>query len=510
MNKKNKNSILIVDDNKSNIMTLTQILSPEYEVYAAISGQKAIKAAEVRLPDVILLDILMPEMDGYAVLAALKSSANTSNIPVIFITGLQSSDDEKKGLALGAADYISKPFSSEIVKLRVRNQIIIVNQMIALDKLYEERSNRVKSEFLSRISHEMRTPMNAIIGMTRLALNTMDPAKKDAYMEKSSVASRHLMRLIDDMLDICDISENTFNLNHYEFNFADMITESFNLINADIKEKQQTLLTYIDPLIPETLIGDEKRLIQVIGKLLSNACKFTNVQGQINLNAFAKNIENDIMTMQFEVVDNGIGISKEHMEALFVPFEQADGGIDRKFGGAGLGLPISKNIIERMNGEIWVESTPEKGSKFIFTVKLQIKAPEAQNDLVISFEGKTALLVDDVEINRDIIMAMLESTRIQIECAVNGYDALEIFSRNPEKFNIIIMDINMPEMDGIEASRRIRAISSTEGMQIPIIAMTANVLPDEVEKYLSAGMNDHIGKPVDFDQLLSLLKKYLF
>ena len=664
-----------MDDNRSNIITLKHILSPEYTVYAAISGQKAIKAVEERLPDVILLDILMPDMDGYAVIATLKRSTRTLNIPVIFITSLHNSENETKGLTLGAADYISKPFNPEIVKLRVRNQITIVNQMRALSKRlkqqtlmtaisqnflvdadidllftntlrmigefmdiaqallfkregdknvfvcrnewlnpelnletriggemaingpllsdYErfrsddpliraammpymmtnfdnyivmpisikekicavicfireddgwewneseinlaalvanifsgvferkameriitakelaEQSSHAKSEFLSRMSHEMRTPMNAIVGMTSLARSTNDPVKIDEYMEKAGNASQHLLRLMDDILDIYDIGENKFTLAFSEFNFADIIRELLNVINTDIKEKQQTLSVDIDPSIPETFIGDGKRLVQVIGKLLSNAHKYTHRQGSIQFKAFVLNVDNDILTMQFEVIDNGIGISREHMESLFVPFEQVDGGIDRRFGGAGLSLAISKRIVEMMDGMIWVESKPEKGSKFVFTVKLKIKSSEVQRDGSLSFEGKTALLVDDVEINREIVMAILEDTLIQIECAVNGREALEIFSSAPEKFDVIIMDINMPEMDGVEATRRIRALSAPEGAQIPIIAMTANVLSNEVDKYLSAGMNDHVGKPVDFDKLLRILKKYL-
>ena len=653
MEETKENSILIVDDDVPNIMALTDILSRDYTIFAAKDGRRAIKAAEERLPDLILLDVLMPDMDGYTVIAELKKSKKTQNIPVIFITGLGSSEDEKRGLALGATDYISKPFSPEIVRLRVKNQLTIINQMRTLDKrlkqqtlmtsvsqsfladaridslftntlcmigefmevaqifLYilkensnilvcqnewlnpalnldthigsemmlkgtmlsidnniiitpihikgkveaviyfskeessrnwnesdinlailvanifsgvferdlmeriimsqelAERSSRAKSEFLSRISHEMRTPMNAIIGMTHLAQNTDEHEKLMEYLGKAGSASNHLLRLIDDVLDMYDIGENKFNLASGEFCFSDMIRVSLDSVRIDIIEKRQTLLTNIEPSIPEILVGDGKRLGQVIGNLLSNACKFTQEQGSICLNALVFGIDDDTAVIQIEVADNGIGISKEQQENLFTPFEQADGGINRKFEGVGLGLSISRHIVEMMDGQIWVESEPGKGSKFVVRVKLRIQASGTKENGSVSFSGKTILLVDDNEINREIIIAILEDTKIQIECAVSGRNALEIFSSAPDRFDMILMDINMPEMDGVEATRRIRTLESKNSAAVPIIAMTANVLSGEVEKYLSAGMNDHVGKPVDFDNLLRVLKKYL-
>ena len=684
MEEAKKNSILIIDDDVPNIRVLTDILGSEYTIYAAKDGLHAIKAAEERLPDLILLDILMPGMDGYEVIGEFKKSEATRAIPVIFITGLDSSEDEKRGLTLGAVDYISKPFSPEIVRLRVQNQLTIVNQMRALDKrfrqqtlmtsisqsfltgehlnspftntlrmigefmeiaqvlLYKlndenntlvcrnewlnpalnlkthigsalalegpvisivnslaangknfcinsndpemkavmtryrtsfhdfitipiyikgkleaavdlskeddgqqwseseinlailaasifsgvferdemeqiirakelaEQSDHAKREFLSRMSHEMRTPMNIIMGMTQLALNADDYEKKNVYLEKTDKASKRLLRLIDDILDLYEIGESKFVLICSDFNFRHILQLSLDSVCSEVSEKQQTLLTDIDPSIPETFIGDAKRLVQAIGNLLSNASKFTREQGSLQLNAAVCNIDNNTATIKIEVIDNGIGIPKHQLERLFLPFEQADGGIDRKFQGAGLGLSISKQIIERMGGEIWVESEPGKGSKFVFTVRLETKPPFVKDTKPASFTGKTILLAEDIEINREIMIAMLEDTQIQVTCAVNGREALEFFSSAPDKYNLIIMDINMPEMDGVEAVRHIRALElETQREQIPIIALTANVLSNEVEKYLAAGMNDHLGKPVDFEQLMGVLNKYL-
>jgi signal transduction histidine kinase len=505
-----KNSVLIVDDENANIMALTHILSQDYIVYAAKNGQKAFGAAEKYLPDVVLLDIVMPEIDGYAVIAALKGAGKTRNIPVIFITGLSNATDEEKGLSLGAADYISKPFSPAIVKLRVQNQIKLINQTrLIIEKETAEKSSRQRSEFLSRISHEMRTPMNAIMGMTALAKNTAEIEKRDDMLDKINNASSHLLKLIDDVLDMSDIEDNKLQLSCSEFSFAVLVRDILNKANPDIKKKQQSLTADIDPSIPDTLIGDDRRLAQVILNLLSNAVKFTPEQGLMQINAFVRSVEDETLVMQIEVIDNGIGLSNEKREKLFAPFEQADGGINRKFGGAGLGLAISKHIVGLMGGEIWVESELDKGSKFAFTVKNQLKAPETNTDTLASLEGKTVLLAEDVEINREIVIAMLDGTGLIMECAENGQEALGLYTAAPDKYDCILMDINMPVMDGLEATRRVRALGTPESARIPIIAMTANVLMNEVEAYLVAGMTDHIGKPVDFDKLLSKLHKYL-
>jgi len=510
MDESKKNSVLIVDDENSNIMALTHILGSEYTVYAVKNGQKALEAAEKYSPDVIILDIMMPEMNGYAVISALKNAENTRDIPVIFITGLSNADDEEKGLSLGATDYIVKPFSPAIVNLRVRNQIKIINQTrMIIEKETAEKASRQKSEFLSRMSHEMRTPMNAIMGMSVLAKTTANNEKRDDMLDKINISSCRLLKLIDDVLDMSDIEDNKLRLSSAEFSFAVMIREILNEANPDVKKKLQSLTTDISPSIPDTLIGDEKRLSQVILNLVSNAIKFTPDQGAIQINAFVREVEQETLTLQIEVIDNGIGMSTEQQEKLFIPFEQADGGADRKYGGAGLGLAISKYIVGMMGGKLWVESEQDKGVKVAFIVNTQLAAPQAKDDSSFSFADKTALLAEDVEINREIVMAMLEDTGLNIECAENGYETLEKFSSAPDQYDVILMDINMPVMDGLEATRRIRKLDAPKGAQIPIIAMTANVLMSEVETYLANGMTDHIGKPIDFDKLRNKLNKYL-
>ena len=503
-------SILIVDDEQSNIIALSHILANDYTLYAVKDGQDALELAQEFLPDLILLDIVMPEMDGYEVLARFKANEKTRLIPVVFITGLSDVGDEEKGLALGAEDYISKPFSSAIVKLRVQNQIRLVHQTrVIIEKETAEKSSRQRSEFLSRMSHEMRTPMNAIMGMTTLAKSVSESEKRNDMLDKITIASGQLLSIIDDVLDMSDIEDNKLLLQDADFSFNVMIRNILNKMDDPVREKQQSLATMLDPSIPEILVGDEKRLSQVMLHLLSNAAKFTPEQGAIQVNARVLEVDGETLTIQIEVLDNGIGMAPELKERLFIPFEQGSGGIDRKYGGTGLGLAISKHIVGLMGGTMWVESEPGKGSKFSFTTKLQVKVPKGSETDPISYAGKTALLVEDIEINREIVLAMLENSGLDILTAENGRQAVDLFAADARRFDVILMDINMPEMDGVEATKQIRAIEKVAGTRGPIIAMTANVLMSEVNTYFAAGMDDHIGKPMDFAKLLNKLNKYL-
>jgi len=372
-----ENSVLIVDDEASNLISLTHILNTEYTVFAAKNGQDAIKIAIEQLPDVIMLDVLMPDMDGYDTLAELKNIEETKQIPVIFITGLDDIDSEKKGLTLGAADYIPKPFNREIVRLRVENQLKIVNHTRTLAAKEEvEYLSRAKSEFLARMSHEMRTPMNAIMGMLQIVKMRGAPDNLMEYFNKIEASSRHMIRLIDDALDVSSIEYGILKLSNSIFCFNEMIESLSQEIGYIAAEKRQSLKFKIDPAIPFSLEGDEKRLKQVITTLLSNAVKFTPENGEICfegrlLEEESRQDQPDVITLQIEVADNGIGISKEHHHKLFKIFEQVDGSLSRKHGGIGVGLALSKHIVEMMGGAIWFESELDKGTKFFFTCKLK-------------------------------------------------------------------------------------------------------------------------------------------
>jgi len=387
-------------------------------------------------------------------------------------------------------------------------------------------ASEAKSRFIANMSHEIRTPLNAITGMTAIGKNADNLERKDYAFEKIKDASVHMLGVINDILDISKIEANMMELSPVEFNFEKMVQKTAAIINFRVDEKKQKLSVNIDNAIPKSLIADDQRLAQVITNLLTNAVKFTQEKGSITLDARCIGHEEDIYTIQISVTDTGIGISGEQQKHLFTSFQQADSSTTRKYGGTGLGLAISKRIVELMGGKIWLKSEPEKGSTFSFTIMAKRgKAAETVNkdtagdsgqaeqkqtgDINGLFKGRRILLVEDVEINREIILALLEPTQIKIDCAENGVEAVRMFSEASDKYELIFMDVQMPEMDGYEATRRIRSLDTPNGKTVPIIAMTANAFRENVEECLAAGMNDHIGKPIDLERVIEALYGYL-
>ena len=403
-----------------------------------------------------------------------------------------------------------------------------------------EHASHAKSNFLANMSHEIRTPMNAIIGMSSIGAATRDIDKKDYAIQKIQDASKHLLGVINDVLDMSKIEASKFSLSVTEFEFEKMFQRVIDVINFRVDEKHQKLTVCIDPAIPRVLIGDDQRLAQVITNILTNAVKFTADKGSIHLEAKLLSGKSGICTLLIEVTDNGIGISNEQQNRLFSAFEQAEASTTRKYGGTGLGLVISKNIVEMMDGRIWVESELGKGSKFSFTAclagisddssrqasasadKTGIPATDGEKNVrrfyeetaeqsgtEADFRGYRILLVEDIDINCEIVMAMLEPTGIDIDCAVNGAEAVNMFLANPKKYDMIFMDLQMPEMDGYTATRNIRASGAEKAKEIPIFAMTANVFQEDIERCLEAGMDGHLGKPLVFTDVINILKEIL-
>lgn len=417
------------------------------------------------------------------------------------------------------------PFFRDVIKMTVGMALlgalfaaVLILILIRLDKARRKATinSRHKSVFLANMSHEMRTPMNAIIGMTAIGKLTTDIQHKDYCLSKIDNASQHLLGVINDILDMSKIEANKFELSYTEFNFEKMIQQTVSVIEIRMEEKQHKFTLSIDSAIPKNLIGDDQRLSQVITNLLGNALKFTKKHGSIHLDARVLSEENDIVTIQVTVKDSGIGISKEQQQKLFSAFQQADSNMTRKYGGTGLGLAICKNIVEMMGGSIWVDSEPGKGSTFGFTVNLhrgedkisQIEEDQLNNYSGI-FSGHRILLVEDVEINREIVTTLLEPTKIEIDSAGNGLEAVNKFHEAPDKYDLILMDLQMPEMDGYSATQQIRSLKAPRAKTIPIIALTANVFREDIERCLKAGMNSHLGKPFDLKEIIKKMWFYL-
>lgn len=410
-------------------------------------------------------------------------------------------------------------------------------------------SMKAKSEFLSRMSHEIRTPMNAIIGMVTIAKKAKTLERVGTYLEKLDASSKQLLGIINDVLDMSKIDADKLEINRHAFEFDEMIQSVFHVTQVKVDEKQ--LIFAYEPQYEFTckVISDRLRLSQVLINLLSNAVKFTPEYGSVTLQVGVIPLTKEASAeacLRVRVRDTGIGIAKENQGSLFTSFVQLDGSVTRKYGGTGLGLAISKRIVELMGGRIWVESDEGSGSDFIFEIPISFEelgekeqgekelerqarrvrleepalgkgaAQNASDDAVTIDHGggegwhaKTILLVDDIDINREIVIAILAETGIQIECAENGRQAVDLFVECPQKYDLVLMDMQMPIMDGLQATTTLRELGTAKARGIPIVAMTANAFKEDEAACLAAGMNAHLAKPLDMDTLFSTLAHYL-
>jgi len=531
-----RKKIIVVDDNLDNLSGLKNTLKDIYEVYPCPSASELFDLLEHIQPDLILLDVEMPEINGYEAAKKLKSDDKYRDIPIIFLTSMGDEQSEMEGLKLGAVDYIHKPFVAPLLLQRIKTHLSMMEQQSEIKQLLElktkevslreaaeqdaQNASRAKGEFLSHMSHEIRSPLNAVIGMINIASEAEDLPTVKRYLEKASSASKYVLGVINDILDMSKIEANKLELSYAEFDFGTMLANILDVTNVRAGEKHQNVAVNVNENVPPSIIGDELRLSQVITNLLTNAIKFTPESGKIGLSAEKLEEKDGELTMRIEVSDSGIGISPEQQKKLFTSFNQADSSITSKFGGTGLGLAISKRIVELMQGTIWIESELNKGSKFIFTIKVKKGAETVAKAAPTSstagtkatdfdFKGYIILVAEDMAFNREILAKYLEKTGITIDFAENGKIAVSMFAEKPDRYNLIFTDVHMPEMDGIEATQAIRALDLKQAKDIPIIAMTADAFKEDIERCLSAGMNDHIAKPVVPKSIYAKLKKYL-
>ena len=387
--------------------------------------------------------------------------------------------------------------------------------------------NLVKSNFLARMSHEMRTPLNAIIGMTTLARSAADEEKRKYCLSKIEEASNHLLGMINNMLDLSKLEQGKLEIFKDEVDLNNLMQRTESTIKFTLQEKHISFTWGLDPELRGIIITDEYHLGHIILNLLNNAIKNTPAQGKISVR-LTKNIREKAgkKMLCIEVRDSGACLTPEQQKDLLGIFEQADESREKRFGGTGIGLAIVKGIIEFMGGKISIESVLEKGSGL--TVELPYDEPAAkesknaagedaggETDNGQIFKRCTLLMAEDVELNREIVISILEDTGIEIDSAEDGVQAVNMYKECPAKYNLILMDIHMPEMDGYEATKQIRALEKDlmkKGVvkkRLPIIAMTANVFRADIEKCLEVGMDSHLKKPIDYEQVLAELQKYL-
>ena len=369
-----------------------------------------------------------------------------------------------------------------------------------------------KTDFLSRMSHEIRTPLNAIIGMTEIAKKSDAMDKVQHSLGAITAASSHLLGILNDILDMSKIEAGKFVLIEEPFSLRTAMEEVADIINQRCVEKHIDFVKAFDIEHNAGVVGDKLRLKQVLINLLGNAVKFTPECGHITFSVAAKD-DGDNLNIQFGVKDTGIGIPPDRLSKLFVAFEQAHDGISVQYGGTGLGLAISQNLVLKMGGQILVDSAVGEGSLFHFTITLPkavVEETEKSSVQIAHFPGKRMLLVEDVEINRIILKELLNETQLQIDEAEDGQRAVEIFEQSPMNYyDIVFMDIQMPNLNGYEATEHIRALERMDAKRVPIIAMTANAYKEDVDHATQAGMNEHLSKPIDMDKILETLSRWL-
>ena len=685
-----KRRMLIVEDNEVTRDYLMNLFDEDFIIETAAEGT----AALIRLRrygagiSIVLLDLMMPGLDGFAVLKKMRENIVMQSIPVVVVSGMNEREACIRAIKEGAADFITKPVDADILKLRVasalskaeNDQLRAQNRYLALQNeeakrltearrhseelsvaLHEaERADLAKSKFLSSMSHEIRTPLNAVIGYNTIARGEMDKAKTDEErrqvsmkvldcLTKSEVASRHLLTIINDVLDMSAIESGKMKVDQSPFDFKNLITSLTVLFFSQARAKGVDFEVLFDKPAEEWFAGDQLRINQVLTNLLSNAVKFTPDGGRVTLTITENVIDGASTAFRFVVSDTGIGMPPEYLAHIWTPFEQAEASISRRFGGTGLGLSITKNLVALMNGTIAVESKPGEGSTF--TVELTLSRTEqpqkpthydftgvnalvvdddlstcdyikllfdrcgarcmtftsgeraieafssakeneapfnvclvdwrmpemdgfatiseirriaakelpivvvtaydfsevsdhAQNlgisrfiskplfqsslfDLLANisgkqtphaaerlpkydFDGARLLLVEDNNMNMEVAKHILLLVGFAVDSAWNGQEAIDIFTASrPGAYRAILMDVHMPEVDGYEATRAIRASGHPDAGSVPIIAMTADVFAEDVAEARAAGMNDHIAKPIDVDALYKMLEKYM-
>ena len=375
-------------------------------------------------------------------------------------------------------------------------------------------ASRTKSEFVANISHEIRTPVNAVIGLLHLVLQTELPAKQRDYLQRIRASSQTLLAVINQVLDFSKIEAGKLTLDEIPFRPGELLVTTVNVLSAQAEDKGIGLRLEAAADLPPAVLGDPLRLEQVLLNLAGNGVKFTE-RGEVVIAVDVVDRGASAATLRFRVRDTGIGMTDAQAAKLFAAFTQADGSTTRRYGGTGLGLVISRRLVNQMGGDLTVQSAPGEGSTFTFAVRLAL-AKEAPTSSSVApvwaagerpLAGARLLLVEDNEINQQVAQAVLESAGASVEIVDNGQAAVRAFADHADRIDVIIMDVQMPVMDGYEATRAVRR--DPRGATVPIIAMTAHAFESERQNCLDAGMNDYIPKPMEPDRLISVIRRWL-
>jgi CheY-like chemotaxis protein len=548
----NKGNILIVDDTPENLQVLSATLCDlGYKVRGVISGKMAIRAARSGDPDLILLDIKMPEMDGYEVCRQLKADPKTSEIPVVFISALDEVLDKLTAFQVGGVDYVTKPFHVAEVLARIEHQLTIQRlkkQLIDRNKELQEEiierkkaeeaaaaASLAKSQFVANMSHELRTPLNAILGFTQVM--SRDSLLSHENLENLRIINRsgqHLLELINDVLDLSKIEAGIIGLDERSFDLYQLLDTLEEMFQIKAETKKMQLRFSVEANVPQYIKTDEKKLRVCLINLLGNAMKFTHDGGRIWLRVSVESNQQqsaesesdpnstsvEPLLILFEVEDTGIGIATAEIDTLFDAFVQTQAGT-KTGDGTGLGLTITKKYVQIMGGDIWVKSVLGEGTSFKFNIRvfatISSEITVATLQQVIGLEADQPvyriLAVDDNQENRLLLLKMLQPIGFEVREAENGYQAVELWeSWQP---HLILLDTRMPVMDGFEAVRQIRSKEKQTQWRTVIIALTASTFEENKGEIIAAGCDDFVRKPFQeqilFDKMACYLRvRYLY